>query len=360
MFGSFHTPDEALSNLTMVTDDDWIRLDKDRLCMLSADPDSPGEFQIEDSLVDDDDDAEVDDAKAQIESEADIVQSGILKEYLKGVLESIKFQIAESSLNQPECYYQGTFWIRPRDPIFALYASRECDPAMSPTELYHRAIFVWLPDRLPGSPDAFKCACGHSLTLNGWNDNPIARRVKSLHHDYFLLTNRFLCRRKHGGCGLSYQGTDPYVMSQLPRHLQESFPALLTARAALDKNLLSVMRTCFATRFGPEPFAALLAEMRYLDHAHRELLYLAALVASPESAYSVQHQPFSAFDDKERYAGTVPSKNYCKAVFAEWMRIHRPYFDRVMASLPGSVLKGDHTFWVSIISHQGYFDSTHN
>jgi hypothetical protein len=56
----------------------------------------------------------------------------------------------------------------------------------------------------------------------------------------------------------------------------------------------------------------------------------------------------------------VPSKNYCKAVFAEWMWIHRPYFDHVMASLPGSVLKADHTFWVCIIFYQGYSDSTHN
>lgn len=135
---------------------------------------------------------------------------------------------------------------------------------------------------------------------------------------------------------------------------------LLTACAALDKSLMSVMQTSFATWFGPEPFTALLAEMRYLDHAHRELLYLAALVASPESAYPVHHQPFSAFDDKECFAGTVLSKNYCKAVFAEWTWIHRPYFDQVMASLLGSVLKDDHTFWVCIISYQGYADSTDN
>ena len=31
-----------------------------------------------------------------------------------------------------------------------------------------------------------------------------------------------------------------------------------------------------------------------------------------------------------------------------------------MASLPGSVLKGDHTFWVCIISYQEYYDGTHN
>ena len=198
MFRSFHAQDKALSNLTTVNSDDWIHLGQERQCVLSTDLDPQGEFQIEDSLVDDDDDdddTKVDAEKAQIESEADTVKSGVLKEYLKGVLESIKFQIEESDLNQPECYYQGTFWMRPHNPVFALYASRECDPAMTPTELYHWDIFVWLPDRLPGSPDKFKCACRHDLTLNGWNDNPIARQVKSLHHDYFLLTNHFLCKR---------------------------------------------------------------------------------------------------------------------------------------------------------------------
>jgi hypothetical protein len=33
-------------------------------------------------------------------------------------------------------------------------------------------------------------------------------------------------------------------------------------------------------------------------------------------------------------------------VFVDWMWVYRPYFDRVIASLPGTVLKGDHTFWV--------------
>ena len=121
-----------------VTSDDWIHLGKERLCMLSTDPNPQGEFQVEDSLVDDDDDTEVDAEKAQVESEADTVTSGVLKKYLKGVLESIKFYIGESGLNRPTCYYQGTFWICPCDPAFALYASRKCDPVMTPRELYHR------------------------------------------------------------------------------------------------------------------------------------------------------------------------------------------------------------------------------
>lgn len=64
----------------------------------------------------------------------------------------------------------------------------------------------------------------------GWNDNPIARRVRSLPVDYFLLTNRFLCdpaRHNEQGCGTSWQGTDPHIIAQLPRFVSVAFPGEL-------------------------------------------------------------------------------------------------------------------------------------
>ena len=126
-----------------------------------------------------------------------------------------------------------------------------------------------------------------------------------------------------------------------------TFSAFLTAHAAVDKKLVSVMRSCFATRFGPEPFAAMLSEMRYLDHAHCELLYTAALHSSPtEHPSPTGPEIFSDFWDKLRWAGTNASTQYWKGVFVDWMRAHRPYFDRIMASLSGKVLRGDHTFKV--------------
>ena len=67
------------------------------------------------------------------------------------------------------------------------------------------------------------------------------------------------------------------------------------------------MRSCFATRFGPEPFAAMLAELHYLDHAQRELLYLSALASSPTPHPAQTPEPFSEFSDRQRYAGVVPS-----------------------------------------------------
>jgi hypothetical protein len=64
----------------------------------------------------------------------------------------------------------------------------------------------------------------------GWNDNPIACRVRALPVDYFLLTNRFLCDpdcRKETGCGTSWQGTDPHIIAQLPRFVSVAFPGEL-------------------------------------------------------------------------------------------------------------------------------------
>jgi hypothetical protein len=60
----------------------------------------------------------------------------------------------------------------------------------------------------------------------GYNDNPIARRVKTLPSDYFLLTSCFLCDsacQNDPGCGTSWQGTDPHVIAQLPRWVSAAF-----------------------------------------------------------------------------------------------------------------------------------------
>jgi hypothetical protein len=108
------------------------------------------------------------------------------------------------------------------------------------------------------------------------------------------------------------------------------------------------MHSCFATRFGPEPFAAMLSEMQNLDHAHCELLYTAALQSSPTEHPSPSGpESFSDFHDKLHWAGTKGTTQYWKGVFVDWMRAHRPFFDRIMASLTGKVLRGDHTFKVA-------------
>ena len=263
-------------------------------------------------------------------------------QFLKTVLASLKAEIETN--NKPKIYSDGTFWHRPRDPVFALAMSNQ-EGNLNPRELYHLDVFVWilgLKNRLPGEPTQILCptaSCSGKLVRHGYNSNPIARPVRGLHRDNFLLTNRLRCE----DCKKSFQGTDPKILEQLSRGLQESFPAFLTSRAAIDKALMSVMRACFATHFGPEPFSAMLSEMRHIDHSQRELMYLSAV----KTTGMLIQEGFSKFDDKLQYAGSCPSIGYSKGIFVDWMQAHHPYFDRKIAALPASVLKGDHTFKVS-------------
>ena len=113
---------------------------------------------------------------------------------------------------------------------FALQVSATSTSGVSPAALYHLDVFIWLPDCISGSPDMLCCSCSHycNLSHNGWNEKSIARWVKHLYHEYMLLTNQWICDTKQGGCGKSFQGTDPYVLSQLPCHFQEAFPAILS------------------------------------------------------------------------------------------------------------------------------------
>ncbi|KAJ6607327.1 hypothetical protein B0H10DRAFT_2072345, partial [Mycena sp. CBHHK59/15] len=238
---------------------------------------------------------------------------------------------------QPLCYQRGDFYDRPPHPVFAL------GRGLDPTAVYHRKIFVWLPNFLPGHPERFKCTCGKPLSRKGFNDNPIARRVRSMPADFFLLTNRFICddRRKDSpGCGTNHQGTDPHIIAQLPRFVQVAFPAYISARGAISKLMMAQMSNTFAARFGPAPFSELVSEIQHRYHADRELMYLSAA----DFYGRTNVQSFSAFDDPQGYAGSPPSVPYLKALFTDNVSAYRIFIERFIASLPLTVAAGDHTF----------------
>jgi len=230
---------------------------------------------------------------------------------------------------------------------------------LQPDRLCARDVFVWLPSCLPGAPDYFKCECGVRLKKNGYNDNPIARRVRCFPTDYFLFTNRFLCesnRQADPGCGKSWQGTDPHIIAQLPLWVATAFPAYITACGAVDKEVMSQMCNTFATRFGPSPFAEMVAELQRKHHAELELMYLDA--ARHYNLHGeAQIQPFSSFNDKLRYAGAPPSVQYLKAMFTDWATAYRVFMERAQACLPANVMKVDHTFAVRFFAPLAYTSS---
>jgi hypothetical protein len=65
---------------------------------------------------------------------------------------------------QPLCYKNNDFVIRAPHPCFALRRTQAM--GFSPEKLYHRNVFVWLPDLLVPQRK-FYCKCGEVLSKNG-------------------------------------------------------------------------------------------------------------------------------------------------------------------------------------------------
>ncbi|KAF7363971.1 hypothetical protein MSAN_01055600 [Mycena sanguinolenta] len=269
--------------------------------------------------------------------------------YLQNAKARIVDEIAAHK--QPLCYQRGDLFDRPKHAIFAAQETLATSNSdnRKPDALYHLDILVWIPHLL-AKRVTLKCECGLHLVLNGFNSNPIARRVRRRPTDYFLLTNRYLCnpdRVNNPGCGRSYQGTDVHIFGQLPRLVQLAFPVYLSARSAIDKQMMVEVVNLFTSRVGPGPYSELFAESQYREHADRELIWLAA--ADYHGFTGVK--PFSSFNDPFQYGGFSLSVNYIRAMFVDWFAAHHIFFDRSMAAKPGTRLAGDHTFWT--VNHTG-------
>ncbi|KAJ7789775.1 hypothetical protein B0H14DRAFT_2626846 [Mycena olivaceomarginata] len=236
-------------------------------------------------------------------------------------------------LKMPRCYKDGQFWVRPRDPVFAL--KRAAVHGFSPASLYLLPIFVWLPHFLPGRPDSFKCECGASIILNGYNENPIARRITS-------CSQTATCALRVAGMTRAMarviREATPGSYGNFPEFVQRAFPACLSAHSALDTGEMDVMKATFAGHFGADLFSKMVRELKVLHHDHLETMYYCA--ALHFGLRGPQQVPqFSKFDDSLGYAGYAPSRQYFKSMFTAWFSVHCTLIDRVMSSLSAAIIK---------------------
>ncbi|KAJ7227290.1 hypothetical protein GGX14DRAFT_555855 [Mycena pura] len=284
--------------------------------------------------VDGGDDGDGGDDETGLDAEqesAEMAVDSVNEQWLQSTLDKLK---AETLNDQPPRVYRDSqLWIYPKDPIFAL--QRAAISVYSPDVLYQLPIFVWLPDHLPGHPDRFVCQCGQSLNRHGWNSKPIARRVCTTSgSDYFLLTKRYYCPRREGndrGCGTTFQGTDPWILAQLPHFVQDRFPAAISHRSAVDISQMDMMKITFAGRFGPDPFSKMVRELKYLRHSRLEAMYLHA--ALHYGLRGEQIPSFSPFRNPMGFAGYAPSTKYLKSMFIAWFSSHRLQIDRIMQAI---------------------------
>ncbi|KAJ7145231.1 hypothetical protein C8R46DRAFT_1045557 [Mycena filopes] len=259
--------------------------------------------------------------------------------YLAKIQKDVKNEIIQHQ--QPQCYRNNTFWIRPMDRWFAL---EDCKDSLSPIPLYQPAIFVWLPRTLLPLDFLFRCIfCKKGIMKDdGWNSNPIARRVVDLDSCYYVLTKRLRCETCGKGCNMY----DQAILTQLPGNLGNEFPAFLTHRSGIDKKLMTLIRSGIAQGLTSHSWERVLRELHIRQRDLAEQAYLHALKSCREANLPSDLIPFSAFTDKSGYAGFSPSRYFINSVYVEYMSHIKPHQDQAMASLPCNVGHGDQSFKV--------------
>jgi hypothetical protein len=266
-------------------------------------------------------------------------------------------------------YYQrhDTFWVRRPEPMMAMRKPTHID--WEPACLYD--VGLWDAEALcqyycPGRTQRFRCPRNPahemararaslrlhcSLTRTEASDaapsKPYGRRCLEERRDYYLFGWRRRCEHcyKESGHYTSCSDFSDHIMRQLPEIVQLLFPAILTARAAIDKGLITLICKGAAGGFGPTRIAAYLCERATLEHAHLEEAYLTLwLLRKVESTSAAGRAPtsFPSFDDRKTYNGVRTTAGYIVAVWLAWMDAHKVYIDRFIAAASGRVLKADH------------------
>lgn len=201
---------------------------------------------------------------------------------------------------------QASMWFNPPDPAFAIVRN-----ALEPTLFWQPRVFFCLPH--------FFCevlcpGCHHPLEKNGANQ---PRRIIDMEDTFYIISWKYYCRKY---CKKSYSSTTKALMDTLPAWLQHAFPAVLSRRSGLSKQVITTLRTASQHKMGVSGTRALLIELHTLRYNRRMLQYLEAILemsrGNASGQTSIQSTMYSSllefghFADRQRYGGTIPSEFY--------------------------------------------------
>jgi hypothetical protein len=99
--------------------------------------------------------------------------------------------------------------------------------------------------------------------------------------------------------------TDEKLVNSLPDWLRIQFPAVLSKRSGMDRQLMSLIVSAFDSGFGPSRISSMLKERYHEEHHSRMLVYISFCESRHEKV-----ERFSSFNDPLGYAGHVPSGRY--------------------------------------------------
>jgi len=128
------------------------------------------------------------------------------------------------------------------------------------------------------------------------------------------------CFYKCNKCSCRIIGTDTELIRQLPIIAQTEFPAFLTKRSGISRDLADLMRPLVQSSTGPLRLSNILQELHLKRYDTLQFQYLANYKYRVDNSSSLISLPvpapeFSKFNDKDGYNGYYPSANYLSFVY---------------------------------------------
>ncbi|KAG2192239.1 hypothetical protein INT47_009231, partial [Mucor saturninus] len=259
----------------------------------------------------------------------------------------------------PVEYQRKTYWVDVE------YEGFDYDIRTSPDIFYRPRVFIWLPDLLTGrgtngeGKKHLKCPTCKlaNLERKEFAKKTKARRIIDLFDCFYLMSMNYRCMNKN--CKKTFSGYNQSIIKQLNPGHQRAFPAILTHKSGISKDLSNTMRPLFQHGVGPHRLSKILRIMHTQRFDELQFVYYNGIndykpnVASQLCKRNIPQnfEQFSDFFDKAKYNGYIPSSNYLSYVYRSLVAEYRHFTDQHTSQLGGIILKLDHSF--KIIKHMG-------
>ncbi|KAJ7434171.1 hypothetical protein FB451DRAFT_1379978 [Mycena latifolia] len=232
----------------------------------------------------------------------------------------------------------ASFWIHPVEPVVAL-EGYQFDPPM----LYQPRVFLWLPHFFVQRLNCPNCRTG-KLEKNG---ALTPRRITDCDSSFYIVSWAYYCR---DSCKSYYHGWSQRLLDSIPAYLRLSFPAVLSRKTGLSRNVLAMLRVGNQHKMGPSGTRAMLYEMHTLRYNRLLLQYLESAferergleTLESTSLQSTLHvygsasyiPPFGDFANPQGYDGFVPSASYLTSMINKAIEKDEPDADQHTSCLP--------------------------
>jgi hypothetical protein len=186
-------------------------------------------------------------------------------------------------------------------------------------------------------------------------------RIIDVEDAFYIVAWAYYCR---DGCQSYFHGWSQTLLDSLPAWLRLSFPATLSRKSGLSRNVISQLRVGNQHKMGPTGVRSQLFEMHTLRFNILQAQYVEALfeqvcvqqnvnqhgAQSNLHAYLFRDIPsFGNFSDAQGYAGFVPTVHYLSDILNKAIELEQADADQHTACLAPDQLAIDDSHKVGII-----------